>query len=541
MMNMYTIVKAAELTAGDIKKLPKNVRKAHEFAMKATKNGTSMAAYNGSDVIRKAVDGYLMQLTELNPKSSSSSNKKSAAVFSSKKSEETKPKVKAKKSSPIKSSSNNKNAATSADVKFVENIDLEIQFVKRYANMHGKEKTQTQVINFLKQLQKAITAKKIRRNSKFAKEIDTIQSELIKLVDKFADGKYDTITISIKDVDKYKTIGNSEKRLLSVTYMLRFIALTRKSDVVEKAERLNNQITKSIETGKIKESDKYFDKLKMMNRKLKAYTNNSGTLEVTEAQLNGLSGIVKREIESIEGVSGLNGAGAYAAGFLTSMASRYIYDKYISPKSNTNTNKVPEKNLAANDDNNADDAKVMNSEKLKTMKFETLKLEPDFAEVIGEPSDGAAIMIYGGPGSGKSTFEVLFGKSLAEYNNKKVLIITDEEGFSKTMQEKLDRLDAYHKNVFIAEEIPADIKSFDVVFFDSVQSLQLTPEQLEKFHKEHPRTLMVFVFQVTKEGKFKGEEEFEHIVDVVLHADQGIVSSIGKKNRFGGRGEIQVY
>ena len=65
--------------------------------------------------------------------------------------------------------STRKNTVTAPDVKFVENIDVEIQFIKKYANLHGKEKTKMQISNLLKQLQKAITTKQIRSKSRFAK------------------------------------------------------------------------------------------------------------------------------------------------------------------------------------------------------------------------------------------------------------------------------------------------------------------------------------------------------------------------------------
>ena len=204
----------------------------------------------------------------------------------------------------------------------------------------------------------------------------------------FDEFNYDTITVTIKDVEKYKAIGNSEKRLLSVTYILRFIALTQKPDVVEKAERLSGQITKAIEAGKVTKSDKYFEKLEMVNRKLKSYIKESGTLELSKAQLNGLNGFVKNEIQSIEGLNGLNGAGAYAAGFLSSLASRYIYDRYVKPKAGAQG----QNNTAGNNTK----AKIVNSMVLKDMRFDTIRLAPEFDKMIGELTPGASIMIYGG-------------------------------------------------------------------------------------------------------------------------------------------------
>ena len=56
---------------------------------------------------------------------------------------------------------------------------LEIYFLKWYCRLHGRVKTQTQVLTFINRLQKAIVEKKIRKTSEFAAQIDYIQNRLI--------------------------------------------------------------------------------------------------------------------------------------------------------------------------------------------------------------------------------------------------------------------------------------------------------------------------------------------------------------------------
>ncbi len=34
-----------------------------------------------------------------------------------------------------------------------------------------------------------------------------------------------------------------------------------------------------------------------------------------------------------------------------------------------------------------------------------------------------------------------------------------------------------------------------------------------------------FIFHVTKEGKYKGDVDFEHLVDAVIKAESGIIST----------------
>jgi predicted ATP-dependent serine protease len=53
--------------------------------------------------------------------------------------------------------------------------------------------------------------------------------------------------------------------------------------------------------------------------------------------------------------------------------------------------------------------------------------------------------------------------------------------------------------------------------------------------------LRIYIFQVTKDGRFRGTNEFEHLVDCVLKAENGTITSKGCKNRFGGNGSVKVF
>ncbi len=76
---------------------------------------------------------------------------------------------------------------------------------------------------------------------------------------------------------------------------------------------------------------------------------------------------------------------------------------------------------------------------------------------------------------------------------------------------------------------PAHLDRFDVVFTDSVNTLGLEPEQLRKYPKS---TAFVYIFQTTKEGLFRGSQEFMHDVDTVIKVTN--MTAVAEKNRFGG-------
>lgn len=163
---------------------------------------------------------------------------------------------------------------------------------------------------------------------------------------------------------------------------------------------------------------------------------------------------------------------------------------------------------------------VLSSVELAGMEFETLPLTGDYKRLIGIPSRNFSAMVYGMPGSGKTSFCIMFAKYLAEMLTMKVLFATIEEGINHTIQEKVLRLNTVHPNLSIASYMPEDVKALRNLY---------------------PNTIFISIFQVTKEGKYKGSQEYEHDVDVVIRAENGTVSTVGCKNRFGAGGEINVF
>jgi hypothetical protein len=74
---------------------------------------------------------------------------------------------------------------------------------------------------------------------------------------------------------------------------------------------------------------------------------------------------------------------------------------------------------------------------------------------------------------------------------------------------------------------------------DSVNKLGLSPQELTKLKADNPGVSFIYVFQTTKEGKFRGTNEFQHDVDVVIEVpEKGIAIQNG---RFNQGGEMRVF
>jgi deoxyadenosine/deoxycytidine kinase len=465
--------------------LPEALSKGHKLVEGASQN--NWAAYNSNENIKRVVDAFFQKLNEYLDKNPSSVAASSKSLPS--KTVKTAPKAATAKPTPATRKMPPKKAAVEKeeyDSEDVELIDTDVQFIKRYAAMHGKVKSQAQILTLLHSLQKAIIERRIGKDSPYAKEIDMMQKQLISCYEKMGDMA--EIKIDSKNLKRYLEIAHSQEGMFSVALLKSYIALNGKRDVKDRSQRLFNRIKKAVEQGKITKSDKYADKLNEAYQTLKNYIDSdSAMLNINKAQLNGLMGILGENLFSQK--KSLNG-----------------YD----------------------DDNGM----IVSSGELLAMDFQTIGLQGRYKELIGDPSVGFTAMVYGLPKSGKSTMCLDFANYLAAHHGK-VLYCAIEEGFGYTLKEKIERLKAHHSNLYITDRVPENLNDFHFVFIDSVSKAGMDVNDIDALRKMHPEVSFIFIYHTTKEGKFKGVNEHAHEVDVIIQVEKGKATSTGRFNAGG--------
>lgn len=176
---------------------------------------------------------------------------------------------------------------------------------------------------------------------------------------------------------------------------------------------------------------------------------------------------------------------------------------------------------------------VMPSTQFTTLQFDTIGLKDKWKDFIGDPAPGFTAMVFGMPKMGKSYLCVDFAGYLAR-NHGKVLYVAKEEKLDKTLQDKLKEKNVSHENLTVADGIPANLSEYDFIFLDSVNKLGLTSKDLEKLKMENKGKSFIYIFQATKSGKFKGNNEFQHDVDVVIEVpERGKAVQFGRYNQGG--------
>jgi hypothetical protein len=457
--------------------VPEALAKGHRLVEGASQENWS--PYRTNENIKRVVDAYFKKLNEY------------MAQNPVKPIEVKKTPVKAATSKPVKKVSTPvKKAAPVVTYKTdnVEHLDTDVQFIKRYAAMHGKVKSQAQILTLIHSLQKAILERRIRKTSTYAKEIETMQQQLISCYEQM--GEMAEIKIDAKNLKRYLEIAHSQAGMLSISLLKAYVSLNGKRDIKDKAERLFNRIKKAVEQGKITKSDKYATKLDDAFQTLKTYIDgDSKILNINKAQLNGLMGIVGGELfPKNKGVSGMD-----------------------------------------------DNGMIVNSGELLKMDFQTIGLQGKYRELIGDPSVGFFAMVFGLPKSGKSTMCLDFANHLAT-NHGKVLYCAIEEGFGYTLKEKIERLKVNHPNLYVTDRVPDHLDQFQFVFIDSVSKAGLEVSDMDEMRKVNPNTSFIFIYHTTKEGKFRGVNAHAHEVDVIIEVEKGKATSTGRFNAGGSVG-----
>jgi hypothetical protein len=372
----------------------------------------------------------------------------------------------------------------------VERLDEEIKVIKRFVNLDGHVKTQEEIVRFINSLQKSIVERKIRKASAYASHIEYIQEALIKIYNSM--GTKTTIKIDEKKVVEYEAIIGGEKIYPSIQYIKKYLNLVGKTGIKQKATELAKLMESAVTKKKVLPTDKYADKMNIAFKKLIHFIENptEKTIELESQELNGLQGIVDGcTCSSLHGIE--------------------------------STMPI-----------------VMNSMEFANLEFNTIGLQGKWRNLIGDPSLNFTAMVFGKPKMGKSYLCIDFAGYLARYHGK-VLYVAKEEGLDFTLQKKLNDKEVKHPNLFVASSLPNDLSLYDFIFLDSVNKLNLQPEDLTALKKRYPQKSFIYVFQTTKDGHFRGANSFQHDVDIVIEIpEKGKATQFG---RFNQGGEMNIF
>lgn len=183
---------------------------------------------------------------------------------------------------------------------------------------------------------------------------------------------------------------------------------------------------------------------------------------------------------------------------------------------------------------NPNDKGIMSSTDLVNHTYTKYNFSGKWNDFIGQPSKNFHAMIYGRPKQGKSILAVQLAQYLSE-NFGKVLYIASEEGFSVTLQKKVAEFAIDNPNLDFANyrdfnqiKEALHVRKYQFVFIDSVNFIKITPEDVEDLKSANKNTAFITIQQATKNGNFRGSQEFAHNCDMVIRVEAGQASHQGR-------------
>lgn len=186
---------------------------------------------------------------------------------------------------------------------------------------------------------------------------------------------------------------------------------------------------------------------------------------------------------------------------------------------------------------------IMSSRDLRDYRYDQYDFDGKWYDLVGKPGKKFHMMVYGRPKQGKSYFCFDLAQYLSNFG--KVLYIAAEEGFSATLQKKLEDMGGDNDNLDFAnfrdyETIKNALPGHDYrfVIIDSVNYIRIEPEEIEELKANNPRMALITVQQATKDGKFRGSQQYAHNCDIIIEVIQGVAHHTG---RFAPPSEMPIF
>lgn len=165
-------------------------------------------------------------------------------------------------------------------------------------------------------------------------------------------------------------------------------------------------------------------------------------------------------------------------------------------------------------------SRAISNKNVLAAQFETVDFDGPFLASFGRPELRGAWIIWGGSGSGKTTFTLMLCKYLAGF--RRVAYNSLEQGLSLSLQKAWERVEMAEagSNIILLnkEELPElrerlrKRKSPEIIVIDSVQYLtKFYQQQFKELKAEFPNKLFIFISQADKADKDPAGTVAKHI------------------------------
>lgn len=183
--------------------------------------------------------------------------------------------------------------------------------------------------------------------------------------------------------------------------------------------------------------------------------------------------------------------------------------------------------------------RTLSSSELMSLQFDTLRFDKGWEKFLQNPARNMKIGISGKPKNGKTAGACQLAAYLTKFGN--VLYNFADQGFNANTQKlwTLAGLDNNSKaeasDFQTLEDLDAVCASgkFQFIFIDLINGYidrtKIKPHEFEdRFIKKYPNISFILIFEVTKQGNFKGDQKWMHLVDAIIEVKDYVMESRGR-------------
>lgn len=186
---------------------------------------------------------------------------------------------------------------------------------------------------------------------------------------------------------------------------------------------------------------------------------------------------------------------------------------------------------------------IVKAEEYRNVKIPSLGFRGEWLYLLGDPAPGFLMLITGAPGQGKSTVAIKFSQYFQENHGKVIYLAAEQSKLNKPLQRLLREFSAtfavHTMPTGNVDQLAKDIAEYDLIVIDSVNHLRMSAEDLESLRAIYPEKSFVAVMQSTKDGNYKGSQEFLHNCDIRVDLERPYAKQT--KSRFAPPAEIPVF
>lgn len=156
------------------------------------------------------------------------------------------------------------------------------------------------------------------------------------------------------------------------------------------------------------------------------------------------------------------------------------------------------------------------------------------------------MLIYGPPGSGKSSFALLLAEELAQ-NGSVLYFLSEEKLDIGYVKERLKLMKIKNANIHFDDSkdwnnLIDDVNTlkYKFIIVDSINAIDVKQEDFMELAKEFPELSFIFICHTTKDKKtYSGIAALEHEVDDSIMVNDGL--AVTMKNRGGMKQEFRIF